>query len=70
MDPYVHEIMNRNAQAMRDRAAAHTQLVHEVMTERAAVRRIRRLVSVDALLGRLRGHASHGPVPAPAGGPH
>jgi hypothetical protein len=68
MDPYVHHLLERNARDMRDRAAPHICHLREVVAERAAALRIRRLRSLRALLGMLRRHAYAARVAAGAGG--
>ena len=68
MDPYVFAVLERSAQEARVRAAPHTWYLHEVMADRTAARRSRRLMAVRTIVGRLRRHAADARIPARAGG--
>ena len=68
MDPYVFAVLERAAQEARVRAAPHTWHLNEVMAERTATRRGRRLMALRTTVGRLRRHAAGARIPASAGG--
>ena len=68
MDPYVFAVLGRAAQEERARTAPHTWYLHELMAERTAARRSRRLRAVRTILGRLRRHVADVRIPASAGG--
>ena len=68
MEPYVHDVLYRNAQEMRVHAAPHTRHLHEAMAARAAVRRRRRLAWLRSVVVMLVRHQPAARGPAAAGG--
>jgi hypothetical protein len=69
MDPYVFAVLERNAQEARVRAAPYTWHLNEVLAERTAGRRSRRMTWLRALIHGLRGHTPRLPA-APAAPTH
>ena len=67
MDPYVFAVLERAAQEARVREAPHTWHLQELMAERTADRRSRRLMALRTFVGRLRRHAADARIPASAG---
>jgi hypothetical protein len=68
MEPYVHEVLHRNAQEMRALAAPHTRHLHETIAARNAARRGRRLAWLRAAVAMLVRHSPAARGPAAAGG--
>ena len=68
MEPYVHDVLHRNAQGTRALAAPHTRHLHEAIAVRTAARRRRRLASLRAVVAMLVRHSPAARGPAAAGG--
>lgn len=68
MEPYVHDVLHRNARELRTLAVPHTQHLHEAIAARTAAGRSRRLAWVRTVLARLPRHLPAARGPASAGG--
>ena len=68
MEPYVHDVLHRNAQEMRALTAPHDRHLHEAIAARTTARRSRRLAWVRAVLAMRLGHSPVARRRASAGG--